>query len=84
MFILGVSCLSYSHRIGSIWERIVNSFFQFSFQFSPGIETDELLADVVGYLEACRDRYVPLFVVYVCLNLCVKVFFFLNGICQVI
>lgn len=25
---------------------------------SPGIEQDELLADVVGYLEACRDRLV--------------------------
>lgn len=25
-------------------------------QFSPGIEQDELLADVIGFLEACRDR----------------------------
>ena len=25
-------------------------------QFSPGIEEDELLSDVVGFLEACRDR----------------------------
>ena len=24
--------------------------------YTTGIETDELLADVVGYLEACRDR----------------------------
>lgn len=23
---------------------------------SPGIEEDEMLANVVGYLEACRDR----------------------------
>jgi len=27
---------------------------------SPGIETDEALAEVIGYLEACRDRMVDL------------------------
>jgi hypothetical protein len=29
-------------------------------QVSPGIESDEALADVIGFLEACRDRMIEL------------------------
>ena len=59
-------------------------------QFSSGIESDELLADVVGYLEACRDRYGcmygrkdgysrKLFYLCICIYICMQILHILRN-----
>jgi hypothetical protein len=44
---------------------------------SPGIDEDEALAEVVGFLEACRDRMVKKYV-YVDIYLYIYIYMYIN------